>query len=91
MSININYKPKSNESLWETLKNGSFALIQGDTNHPIQEGLYRVFIIDNPERTWILIPMYDGDFDMGIFPYMINKDFPPIKHLISKINIEAEL
>jgi hypothetical protein len=94
MSIQINYTPKTNESLWESVKNGSFVVIIGNEVHPLPEGLYRIFIVDEPEKTWILIPMFDGEFAAGMFPYMMAGEFntfPTIKNLISKININAEV
>lgn len=100
MSVNINFKPISNESKWKSIVNGDFVVIENSPNHPIPSGVYRVFIIpiditakvDIPfNQQFIIIPMFDGPFEIGMFPYMANQPYPLIKQLINKINIEAEI
>lgn len=104
MSININFKPISNESKWKSIVNGDFVVIENSPTHPIPSGVYRIFIIPvNAEnldpsissftlpKQFIIVPMFDGPFEIGMFPYIITQPYPNIKQLINKIHIEAEI
>lgn len=104
MSININYKSPTNLQKWNTLQNGTFAIIEGTQEHPFPKGLYRVFIMRNIDEppiepvepdvvSYILIPMFDGPFEDGMFPYMlpVSNKMPEIINKISQVHIDVEL
>jgi hypothetical protein len=100
MSVNINFKPSTNNSKWETVKSGDFVVLEGTPEHPIPQGLYRVFIITEipteaiptpPHKNIFVIPMFDGPFDENMFPYMLsNFPLPTLIQKINRINIEVE-
>jgi hypothetical protein len=83
--------------------NGDFVVIEGSPEHPIPSGVYRVFTIpvsgeqiimageQRVEKQFIIVPLFDGPFEIGMFPYMVNQPYPIIKQLINKIHIEAEI
>lgn len=100
MSVNINFRPTSNETRWNSIKNGDFAVVEGNNQHPIPMGLYRIFTIPaesqiNPEvkqQNFLAIPMFDGPFQDGMFPYMISENpFPLIKQIVNKVHIDVEI
>ena len=101
MNVNIKFLPVPNETKWIPIKNGDFAILGTNADNPIPEGLYRIFIVPKeneeivdiiyPESRdkYILIPMFDGPFPEGMFPYLLNKKtFPPIVNIANQINIE---
>lgn len=99
MSVNINFRPTSNATRWASIKDGDFAILEGNTEHPIPAGLYRIFVMfDDPgnevakQPQFILLPIFDGPFNPGMFPYIIAEGpLPEIKHLIHKVHIEVEV
>lgn len=100
MSVNINFRPTSNETKWKSVKNGDFAVIEGTQDHPIPSGLYRIFVVqqemDPPAEgfaiNYLLVPMFDGPFSQGMFPYMLTESpFPSIKQVVNKVHIEVEV
>ena len=96
MSVNINLKPSTNVSKWESVNSGDFLVLEGTPEHPIPSGLYRVFIIKNVEpphnKDIFLIPIFEGPFADNMFPYvMSNLPLPTIVHKVNKINIEVEV
>lgn len=107
MSVNITYFETSNETKWKSIiKNGDFAVIEGTPEHPIPEGLYRVFLLPREQDldlvpnvpnvqqyNYLLLPMFDGPFLDNMFPYMIDAEgvLPPIKQIVTKILIEAQV
>lgn len=97
MSVQISYKKPEIPEQWLALKNGAFAILQGNQFHPVPEGLYRIFVIiqeESQERTWMLLPMFEGEFELGMFPYMIPNqpaELPTIKAVISSLKIEASV
>jgi hypothetical protein len=96
MSVNINFKPSSNESKWEYVKSGDFVILEGTPEHPIPNDLYRVFIIseDGPPaiRNVFIIPMSSGPFTENMFPYMLSAfPYPTIIQKVNAINIEVEV
>lgn len=100
MSVNINFKPSTNNSKWETVKSGDFVVLEGTPEHPIPQGLYRVFIITEiptepiptlHHKNIFVIPMFDGPFNENMFPYMLsNFPLPTLIQKINRINIEVE-
>ena len=96
MSVNINFNETSNETKWNSIKNGDFAVIQGNTSHPIPSNLYRIFTVLDDETdqkvSFILLPMFDGPFQQNMFPYLIPTSAAPpiISKMIHKISINAE-
>lgn len=96
MSVNINYKPPTNNQKWISLQNGAFAVVEGNAAHPVPKGLYRIFLTNNEEMTgiiFILLPLFDGPFSNNMFPYMMPYDdsLPTIINKVSQIHIDAEL
>jgi hypothetical protein len=104
MSVNITYKPLTNEQKWNSLQNGSFAIVEGNQEHPIPNGLYRIFIMrdeevvptepgESPIVSYILVPMFDGPFVDGMYPYMlpISNTMPPLLHKINQILIDVDV
>lgn len=96
MSVNINFKPFTNEAKWVSLNSGDFVVLEGTPEHPIPAGLYRVFIITEPEpphnKTIFVVPLFDGPFEGNMFPYMLNNfPLPTITQRVSKINIDVEV
>lgn len=96
MSVSVNFKPSTNESKWTALKSGDFVVLEGTQEHPIPNGLYRVFIVVEPEpphhRTLFIVPLFDGPFQENMFPYILNNfPLPTLVQRVSKINIEAEV
>jgi hypothetical protein len=93
MSVSLNIRHISNEDRWNALENGAFILLEGSSVHPIPSGLYRVFIMpsDHPgiSKTWFLVPMGDGPFEVGFYPYGVESQPPPLKQVISHVNIEV--
>jgi hypothetical protein len=97
MSVNVTIKPTSNISKWESLQSGDFAMLEGIPEHPIPNGLYRVFIVTETypaiegKRNIFLIPMFDGPFEENAFPYILNA-FPyilnnfPLPIITQKVN-----
>ena len=104
MSVNINFRPPTNNSKWESVKSGDFVVLEGTPEHPIPQGLYRIFIITDipteaipilPHKNIFIIPMFDGPFDENMFPYMFpymlsNSLLPTLIQKINRINIEVE-
>jgi len=95
MSVNVNFKPSSNEKRWESLKSGDFAVLEGTPEHPIPNGLYRVFTITDPEppqpRNIFVVPMFEGPFNENMFPYMLNNlPLPILTQKINRVSIDAE-
>ena len=95
MSVNVNFKPSSNERKWESLKSGDFAVLEGTPEHPIPNGLYRVFTITDPEppqpRNIFVVPMFEGPFNENMFPYMLNNlPLPILTQKINRVSIDAE-
>ena len=95
MSVNVNLKPASNTSKWESIKSSDFAILEGTSEHPIPNGLYRIFIIidqESSQRNIFIIPLFDGPFENSMFPYLLNNSPPPtISQKISKLNIDIEI
>ena len=96
MSVNISFKPSTNESKWASLKSGDFVVLDGIPEHPIPNGLYRVFIITDAEpphhRTFVILPVFDGPFSENMFPYMLNNfPLPTIVHKVSKVSVDVEV
>lgn len=96
MSVNVNFKPSTNESKWASLKSGDFAVLEGTPEHPIPQGLYRVFIITENEpphhRNIFVVPLFDGPFAENMFPYMLNNfPLPTLIQQVIKITMEAEV
>ena len=95
MSVNININPVSNEAKWASLANGSFAIIEQTTDHPIPSGLYRIFVVNIRQasgvKEFIVIPMFEGPFNPDMFPYMITENPPTIRQLVHKVNIDVEV
>jgi hypothetical protein len=101
MSVNINFRQTTNETKWNGLKNGDFAVVEGNQQHPLPPGLYRVFKMDQEvplidpnakQYTYVLLPMFEGPFPEGMFPYMLTEGpFPTIKQIVTKVHIEVEV
>jgi hypothetical protein len=95
MSVNVNLKPSTNVSKWESVKSGDFAMLEGTPEHPIPAGLYRIFIITDAETTQrniFVVPLFDGPFDETMFPYMLNNfPLPTMTQKVGKVNIEVEI
>lgn len=99
MSVNINFRPTSNATRWASIKDGDFVILEGNQEHPVPAGLYRIFVMP-PDPTsetasrpqYVLLPMFDGPFNPGLFPYVLSEGtLPEIKHLIHKVHIEVEV
>ena len=94
MSVNINIKPPTNESRWLSVASGDFLLIKGTSEHPIPDGLYRVFIVKAESQSIFLTPLFDGDFPDNMFPYIFEQgipDLPVITEKIHSVTIEIQL
>lgn len=101
MSVNINYTETTNLQKWKTLNNGEFAILEGNHHHPIQKGLYRVFIItpDDDELpqelnvSYALLPLFDAAFPANMFPYMMPNDenLPKIINKVSQVHIDVNI
>jgi hypothetical protein len=96
MSVNVNFKPSTNVSKWEAIKSGDFAVLEGTPEHPIPAGLYRVFIITEPEppnhRNIFIVPLFEGPFEESMFPYMLNNfPLPTLVQKASRVSIDAEV
>lgn len=95
MSVSINIKSSTNVSKWESIKSGDFVMLEGTTEHPIPNGLYRIFIITDPElatRNIFVIPMFDGPFEESMFPYVLNNfPLPTLTQKINNISIDVEV
>jgi hypothetical protein len=92
MSVSLNIRPISNADRWNALENGAFVLLDGSDEHPIPPGLYRVFQIPNeetPGKVWFIVPMGDGPFEVGFYPYNVSNPLPPLKQVIGHVNIEV--
>lgn len=93
MSVNISFKQSSNQSKWDSIKNGDFIFLDTSEHHPIDAGLYRVFEFPGQEqKTYAIIPLFEGVFTEGMFPYMIDGTIPPppIAHKVNKLHIDVE-
>ena len=93
MSVNINFRPSSNDSKWDAVKNGDFAVLEGNPENPIPQGLYRIFIVSTDGgqiRVWVILPLFDGPFSEGMFPYMVNIPPPKLVQTFNKLHIEVE-
>lgn len=96
MSVNVNFKPSTNISKWESIKSGDFAVLEGTPEHPIPAGLYRAFIITESEppnlRNIFIVPMFDGPFEESMFPYMLNNfPLPTLVQKANRVSIDAEV
>lgn len=100
MSVNINFRPTSNATRWSSIKDGDFAILDGNQEHPIPSGLYRVFVmpadpqaeVAQPMPQFVLLPIFDGPFNPGTFPYIVSSaPLPEIKHLIHKVHVDVEV
>lgn len=94
MSVNINIRQTSNETKWASIQNGDFAIIEGIPEHPLPNGLYRIFHTPKEEAVngYLLIPMFDGPFAENMFPYWLSEGpLPPIQQLVNKVHIEIEV
>ena len=96
MSVNINFKPSTNISKWESIQSGDFVVLEGVSEHPIPNGLYRIFVFTEPEpsnhRNFFIIPMFDGPFEENMFPYMMsNFPLPTLIQKINKVSIDVEV
>lgn len=92
MSVNINLKQTSNEDRWLSIKSGDFAIIAGTNEHPIPEGLYRVFSVPTDDHSqWFITPMFGESFEDGMFPYMVCNPPPLIKQTVHRVHIEVEV
>lgn len=100
MSVSLNIRHISNEDRWKSLKNGDFVLLEGSPEHPIPSDLYRVFEMPNTEvelpngasmgnKMWFIVPMGDGPFPDGFYPYSVSNPLPPLKQVIKHVNIEV--
>lgn len=93
MSIIINIKESDPQTKWETIKNGDFVILEGNTKDPVN-GVFRVFTISsnqNESKKFIIVPIMDGPFEEGMYPYIIESPYPTISKIIQKINIEIEI
>jgi hypothetical protein len=44
------------------------------------------------QYTYVLLPMFEGPFPEGMFPYMLTEGpFPTIKQIVTKVHIEVEV
>lgn len=97
MSVNIKFKQVSNDTKWTTIQNGDFAIIEGDEKITIPNGLYRIFIVpsqtNNEPRIICLIPIFEGPFAEGLFPFFLpfQSPLPRLVQQVNKINIDAEV
>ncbi len=91
MSVQIKFRAAPESQKWESIQNGDYAILEGI----VPDGLYRIFVIPQPDndRTICIIPLFDGPFTDGQFPFFLEgKDnFPKLKHRISKVNIDVEV
>jgi hypothetical protein len=73
MSVTFNVKPITNEGKWKAVKSGDFLVLEPVPDHPIPAGLYRAFILTEPDhnekRTYCILPLFDGTFAENMFPY----------------------
>jgi hypothetical protein len=90
MSVNINIKPTSNDDKWAAMENGDFAILSGNKENPIPEGLYRVFMANAEKMEYFAIPMFEGPFEIGMYPYMISLPRPPLKCIINTVHIDIQ-
>ena len=97
MSVNVKFTQTiSNETKWQSIHNGDFSIIDGDEKFSIPNGLYRIFIVpsqtDDP-KTICLVPMFEGPFAEGLFPFFIPflSPLPHIANAVNKVNIDAEV
>lgn len=95
MNVNINYKQSTNITKWESVKTGDCVILEGTPEHPIPQGLYRVFIITEEItniKNIFIVPLFEGPFADNMFPYMLNNiPLPTISQKINKITIDAEI
>lgn len=96
MSVNINFRAAPESNKWDAIKNGDYAIIEGNDQTHIPNGLYRVFLIPQQEtgtRVVCLFPLFEGPFADGLFPFFIDPaiGYPKLKHRISKVNIDVEV
>jgi hypothetical protein len=94
--VNINYKQSTNVTKWESVKTGDFVMLEGTPEHPIPQGLYRIFIITEPEppnpKSIFIVPLFDGPFENNMFPYLLNNfPLPTMVQKVNKVMIEAEV
>lgn len=96
MSVNVKFKQVSNDTKWSSIQNGDFAVLeQGESGFP--SGLYRLFLVpsqvETEPKTLCLIPMFDGPFAEGLFPFFIpfTPPFPRLVQKVNRINIDAEV
>jgi len=96
MNVNINLKPSNNESKWNAIENGDYAVLASTPEHPLPNGLYRIFFVpaqENEPRNLCLMPLFDGPFTEGMFPMFVPAvlPLPKLIHKIIKITVEAEV
>jgi hypothetical protein len=95
MSVNINFKAASAASQWASVKTGDFVIAEGTPEFPLQNGLYRVFLVpqEGDELVYCMFPLFNGPFPEGVYPVFINSSqgFPKLKHRVSKVNIDVEV
>ena len=95
MSVQINFKAAPAASQWSSVKTGDFIIAEGTPEFPLQNGLYRVFLVpqEGDEIVYCLLPLFNGPFTEGMYPVFINasQGFPKLKHRVSKINVEVEV
>jgi len=94
--VNINFKQSTNVTKWEAVKTGDYVVLEGTPEHPIPQGLYRIFIITEPQppnpRNIFIVPIFEGPFENNMFPYMLNNfPLPTLVHKVNKVLIEAEV
>lgn len=99
MSVNINYTETTNLQKWQTLNNGEFAILEGNSQHPIPKGLYRIFVVTPDEKafdsdiSYALLPLFDAAFPANMFPYMMPNDenLPPVINKVSQVHIDVNI
>jgi hypothetical protein len=93
--VNINFKQSTNVTKWESVKTGDYVVLEGTPEHPIPQGLYRIFIITELEtnkKSIFIVPLFEGPFENNMFPYLLdNFPLPTLVQKVNKVMIEAEV
>lgn len=90
MSVNINFTPPSNVDKWKSVENGDFMFLKGTAIHPIPDGLYRIFLMeDKVENNIFIVPMFNGPFELNMFHHVfqIDLDSPLVIEKVKNISI----
>lgn len=96
MSVSLKISTISNEERWSAIRSGDFVLLDKRNEHPIPAGLYRVFKLPGQVTTEMgtpaeifVVPMFDGPFEDGLFPYNVSAPYPKIAQVIADVKIEV--